>query len=534
MAHILSDYTVDPNFTPNPNGIVETLAYTGSSLYVGGRFTSIDNHPSIQYLAKLDGSSGTVDASFSPNPDSFVETIQASGSDLLVGGRFTTIASQNRNRLAKVNLASGLVDGSFAPNFNNRVEVVRVINNHVLVGGLFTSVDNQSQQYVARLDLIDGSLDGNFSPTPNFSVSDIIPSGADIFLAGDFSNISGHPTFHLAKVSVIDGSVDTNFSQTDSNIFINSLSTDGTSLYSVGFVVSGGLSQFRHGLLGSVDLINGNIDRDEYYANAEINSILIESGDILLGGEFKSLNTFLSPYLAKVESSSGAVDPNFVFNPDNAVTSLLIEGNGLFVGGDYLQIDGLTQHFHLCKVDLVGQEIVTTFLPDVPPVRTMVTSGNSLYVPDGAQLSKINLNTGQEDSGFDLTIVPSSVAALATYSNNLFIGGAYTTIDGQSINALAKADLINGDLDPAFANNLPGGTSIRSIESIDNDLFIGGNISYNGGTINNLLKVNAVTGTVDGNLTPNPNSAVFHLLSLGDGPYRWRELYKYWRSSFWN
>jgi len=41
IAHILSDGSVDLNWNPNADGGVETLAINGSTIYVGGLFTSI-------------------------------------------------------------------------------------------------------------------------------------------------------------------------------------------------------------------------------------------------------------------------------------------------------------------------------------------------------------------------------------------------------------------------------------------------------------------------------------------------------------
>src|SRR5262249_51333345 len=51
LAHVLADRSVDPNFDPRPDGEVDALAVSGSTVYAGGFFTQIGGQPRDEIAA---------------------------------------------------------------------------------------------------------------------------------------------------------------------------------------------------------------------------------------------------------------------------------------------------------------------------------------------------------------------------------------------------------------------------------------------------------------------------------------------------
>jgi len=63
-----------------------TIAVSGSTVYVGGGFTSVGGQARNR-LAALDASTGNA-TSWNPNADSWVNALAVSGSTVYVGGEF--------------------------------------------------------------------------------------------------------------------------------------------------------------------------------------------------------------------------------------------------------------------------------------------------------------------------------------------------------------------------------------------------------------------------------------------------------------
>jgi hypothetical protein len=97
------DATINTNnattWNPNANSSVYALAVSGSTIYVGGFFTSIGAQLR-NYIAALDTTSGNV-TDWNPNLYGYVFAIAVSGSTVYAGGNFRTIGVQSRSYFAQ-------------------------------------------------------------------------------------------------------------------------------------------------------------------------------------------------------------------------------------------------------------------------------------------------------------------------------------------------------------------------------------------------------------------------------------------------
>jgi hypothetical protein len=82
---------------------VRAIVVSGSTVYLGGNFTTINNSSTMpKYAAGVDTTTGTA-TSWNPNANSTVYAIAVSGSTVYLGGDFTTInGSTTRNRAAAI------------------------------------------------------------------------------------------------------------------------------------------------------------------------------------------------------------------------------------------------------------------------------------------------------------------------------------------------------------------------------------------------------------------------------------------------
>jgi Domain of unknown function (DUF5122) beta-propeller len=215
---------VDTAFAPTgvlPANVI--LAY-GGALYAGGQPTT--GFPSG--LVKVDPLTAAVDATFAANGPSTgsVQALAALGSSLYVGGQFSTYASKPALNLAKVDVTTGVLDQTFTQAAGisggaggSYVLALAATGSSVYVGGGFGSYRGTAVQNIAKVDATSGALDTTFTqPTgftaPNSSIAALLVSGSSLYVGGQFATYRTADAENLAKVNAVSGLLDTNFSQT--------------------------------------------------------------------------------------------------------------------------------------------------------------------------------------------------------------------------------------------------------------------------------------------------------------------------------
>ena len=96
---------LDATWNPAPDGAVDELVRSGSTVYARGSFTTIGG-VARQRLAALDATTGAATA-WNPAPDDAVTALAATGSTIYVAGAFGTIAGEARQGLAALDATTG-------------------------------------------------------------------------------------------------------------------------------------------------------------------------------------------------------------------------------------------------------------------------------------------------------------------------------------------------------------------------------------------------------------------------------------------
>jgi hypothetical protein len=149
------------NYTPNINqGAVYKMAEVNGILYAGGSFSSVTTAPGVSpagtftrsNIVAFNAATGVV-TSFAPSINGEVWAIVASGTSLYVGGTFSSVNGIARRGLVKLNATTGAVDTAFNANLNNTVREAAIVNGRLIVSGVFT-------KKVAALNLTTGADTG--------------------------------------------------------------------------------------------------------------------------------------------------------------------------------------------------------------------------------------------------------------------------------------------------------------------------------------------------------------------------------------
>jgi hypothetical protein len=189
-------------------GEVRAVAQIGTTIYVGGTFTSVGYGSGTiarAYLAALDATTGLLVDGFNPRPDNAVESLLKSTDDahLYAGGLFNRIGGCTPcDRLAMLDPATGAANPSFHPQPNASVLKLALSGRTLYLGGKFTSVAGVARVRLAAVDAITGGLGTRLTLAPNAAVRDLAlnSTGSTLYLAGSFTRIGTAVRYNFASV----------------------------------------------------------------------------------------------------------------------------------------------------------------------------------------------------------------------------------------------------------------------------------------------------------------------------------------------
>lgn len=521
LVHILSDFTLDDNFRPEPNSTVNTLLKVNNLLYVGGSFTQIGSE-GIPYVACLDlNQNGIAVSTWRPNPNSTVSALALNGQNsVFIGGSFTSIAGKNQRYFADI----GLVEDSLLQSIStdSRVNSIQTSGNDVYLGGSFTNAGHSAQYGAITLPSSDYP-DDDF-PLFNSTIETIISDGnGGWFVGGGFSQVNGQSVGRLAHI-LPDYSVDPGW-QVSPNSTVYRLYLDGSYLY-----VGGSFTQVNGSpqpYAVKIDLDNGNnITSWNPQLNSTVYAILQVGGVVYLGGSFTTVGGQNQRYFATVDALTGAYIQSVSANSTvydlvtNATTGLV------YMGGAFTE----TGYYQPYVASMTTSSVVPSLgFPAInSTIETIIPDGSGGWFIGGgfSQVGGLNIGrlahilaNGTVDGNFNPS-PNSTVHALELSGNILYVGGSFTQIGGQTINRIAAVDATTGALIPAWATNPANvNSTVYAIEADGNNLYVGGSFTSAAGQPRNYLAMfNATTGALE-TFNPGPNSTVYAFVIDGNNLY---------------
>ena len=192
------------NYTPNINqGAVFKMAEANGMLYVGGSFSTVTaaagTTPAGTFtrnkILAFNAANGNISTTFAPNFNGDVWAIVPSGTSLYVGGNFSTVNGVARRALVKIDATTGAVDQTFNAKLTNNVSEAAIVNGRLIVSGVFG-------KKIAALNLttgadtgyiavpVTGSVASNAGPVQVYRFA-VNPAGTKLAAVGNFTTVGG-------------------------------------------------------------------------------------------------------------------------------------------------------------------------------------------------------------------------------------------------------------------------------------------------------------------------------------------------------
>ena len=487
-----TDGSADTTWKPSPNGGVYSLVSVENYLYCGGSFTTMQDSLSIKYLARVKLSDGTVDSTWHPNPNDFVNSIFYDAPYLYLGGEFTSICEEARYRAAKLD-TSGALSASWAPNINNSVKMITVADGYVYIGGQFKTVNSVTRYALARLETSNGNLDATWNPdvhSDNYSQTNydgevgtvycMVKESDDITIGGHFITLNGLKRSKIAKINS-DGTVDDSWYAGNINSSIRAVAVDGNDVYIGGYFTQ--IGSITRNRLAKLSALDGSLNSDwNPNANYYVDAIVVTTGSVFCGGVFWEIGGKSRNSIAKLDKTYGSADNNWQANTGSGETvyALAVDGGNVYVGGNFTSIGGKNIG-KVAKVDTSTGAVDTNWTPEPNNyVYSLALINSNLYVGGSftqisnesiTYLAKVNPSTGAVESSW--TPNPNgSVNSISEIGSNILIGGNFTSVNSETHKYVAIINPSDGTLLSSFAPNL--GSSVKAVNGGSGDVLVGG------------------------------------------------------------
>jgi hypothetical protein len=174
-----------------------TIAEAGTQMVVGGNFDAVQNgQRNTQYsrsnVFAFDATTGAISTTFAPIVNGEVWSTLSDGTSVWIGGGFTTVNGVTRKAIAKVDLATGELDPAFTPAISGRVSDMQMHNGLLVIAGTFRRrlmAINPNNGNVSTYipNVVTGKLpNSNSAQVFKFDIS---PNGEHLVAVGNFTTV---------------------------------------------------------------------------------------------------------------------------------------------------------------------------------------------------------------------------------------------------------------------------------------------------------------------------------------------------------
>jgi len=486
------------------NDQVLALATTGSTVYAGGIFTTAGGSPANKF-AKWDDATSTWSAVGS-GTNNTVLGIAISGSDIYITGPFTGVSGSTipAQRVAKWDGTSWTAP---VPGLNNAGRALAVVGTDVYIGGIFTTAGGLAAKYLAKWD---GSSTWTSSPGIDGSVSAIAVgtsfNGArELYVGGSFSQVGGIKANNIAKWTRFGWQpVGCCVENNGVNGGVRAIAVSGTTVYVGGFFTEAGGAPANY--IAKFNELTGNWSALGLGTGDPgiVLAIAAQGSNVYVGGFFTQAGGAPANFIAKWDDLAGTWS-SLGGGTNGLVFALAMIGSDLFAGGEFTSAGGTSAN-NIAKWD--GSSWTALGAGTNGGVYALATTvGNDLYVGGSFTTAGVNPanNIAIVENGIWYNMgdgVPGTVYSLAGVSstNSVYVGGAFTVSEGGPGNHIA---VWSGGAKGSWSN-LGSGTNsdVNAIAVRGNSVFIGGDFTLAGGGVSGSFGryfLNAFTGSVDSN-----------------------------------
>jgi hypothetical protein len=302
----------------------------------------------------------------------------------------------------------------------------------------------------------------------------------------------------------------------------------GNTIYIGGAFNQVGLST---GCGAAIDINTGEPNLTYVKVNGDIRIAIPDgSGGWYIGGDFIKVGGVERNHLARL-NSNGTLNESWNPNANNAVHSLVLDGSILYIGGQFTTIGGQSR-YNIAAVNAESGQLIADWDPNINGiVYSLAISGNTLFA--GGSFSIVDVNQRNNIVALDITTgevivdwysnANSTVNSLTISGSLLYVGGAFTMIGRQSPQPtryhIAAIQISDGTA--TLWNPMIQGANVKAIAiSEDSIVYAGGEFSHAGGIPRkNIAAINATTGHIITNWTPNASGWVNSLSIVGSNLY---------------
>lgn len=512
------------NTTTGFSSTVQCIVKDGSYLYVGGGFTNYKG-TTRQRLAKISSTDGSLDTTFNTatGAASTVYHLIKDGNYLYVGGGFTSYKSITRQRIAKINAIDATLDTTFdtSTGANNSVYFILQDGASLYLAGYFTTYKSANRYRVVKISTTTAALDLTFDTSNGFDTSGalcLLKDNNDLYIGGYFNNYNSIARRGIAKLNATTAALDLTF---DTMLGFSGTTTplmiikDNNSIYAVGnFKHYKGIARQN---LAKINKRTWKVDT-AFDTSSGLNSYgyrLAKIGtSLFIGGNFTTYKGITRQYICKVNTIDASLDITFDTSSgfNATVQSLLLDSNTIYVGGSFTSYRGISRQC-IARLSIVDGNLDTAFdansgfTGSSPYVYCILKSGDDLYTCGNFTaykgnsrnyIAKLNSTTAALDFVFDPGIGFTDVAFnLIKEGDYLYVGGNFTMYDECISTKLAKINAINGYIDPAFNVSSGFDLNVNSLVLDNTGLYVGGNYStYQGSSRQRICKLNKIDASV--------------------------------------
>jgi Domain of unknown function (DUF5122) beta-propeller len=314
---------------------VDVVEIVGNTVYVGGDFANAvkgpQTAPRANFMA-VNITNGDL-LPFLVNTNGPVTAMTSDGTSLFIGGDFTSVNGVARTRLAKINLATGAIDPTFVPT-SGRVDDMVIVGSRLYIVGEFNTVNGQTRTRAAAVNTTTGALDPTFKPLIDARVMTVAasPDGSKIYIGGNFLNVNSFPRDYMAEISPVTGEVTgPDFDRSRAAVLDLQVSPDGSKIY-------GGT---RSNIGVQWNVATGD---DDWFVDADgdTQAILLSNGYVYQGFHDGFLGDTTQRVHA-VDPATGAVQAGFrpASSSHPGVWTLDADGRYLVAGGYFANMGGV-------------------------------------------------------------------------------------------------------------------------------------------------------------------------------------------------